>query len=234
MPGARCDNCYTLHGRAELVDWRVRPGHSGGLCPRARVGNCRHRRLGARLLSALGAAERSTRCQPQRCCSPGAPAVARAMRRREPGPRLTPLRRIPSGAKLRRGAPYPRHTAGLRTRRTMPRHRRPPAGTQLARRRPGESKVGLSRCHGGKSHRAKGATHWRQCKWQMGAEGRSSWSGALSASWHVAPAGHADSPTRCRSQLPAGGQVHHAAALLYFAAVPRPLNYGLRISNLAL
>jgi hypothetical protein len=55
---------------------------------------------------------------------------------------------------------------------------------------------------------------------KAGGRQRSSWSGAPGPSWRAASAGHASNSARCRSQIPAGGQVQRVAALLYFAAVP--------------
>ena len=83
----------------------------------------------------------------------GAAAVVRPVRRQLPGMRWAPRRRVPNGARLRRGALYPRLAI------VLARPARLCCATGAARRptgqRPGESRAGLTHCDGGKSHPPK-------------------------------------------------------------------------------
>jgi len=119
----------------------------------------------------------------------------------------------------RRAAPAPCHRAGRAWR--QPTHHAAPwrslsAGVRTDRTTARPGIAGLTCCTGGKSHQPKRATHRHQCKWQSLEEGNVLPGQALRGpSWRAASAGHASSSARRRSQIPAGGQGHRAAALLY-------------------
>jgi hypothetical protein len=87
--------------------------------------------------------------------------------------------------------------------------------------------AGLTCCTGDNGHPLKGATHRHSASVNGSGKGNVlPGQGAPGPSWRAASAGHASSPAWCRSQLPAAGQAHRAAALLYFAAVPGPRTAG--------
>jgi hypothetical protein len=97
-----------------------------------------------------------------------------------------------------------------------------PADSARISHAPGVGPTGPTRCAGGKSHPAK-ASQPHLCKCQRSGERNVlPGQGAPNPAWRAVSAGRASSPAQCRSQLPARGQAHRAAALLYFAAVQGP------------
>ena len=114
---------------------------------------------------------RSTRCQP-----PAMPLARRTCRGQAGAPPATWPKlgaaaahpTAPSCAAARRIRALP---PGWRARRAMLRHQRSRRQACEPRsRRPGDSRAGLTRCDGGKSHLLKGATHRHQCKSQRSGE----------------------------------------------------------------
>jgi hypothetical protein len=131
---------------------------------------CRHRRLGVRPLGALGALARSTRCQ-----RPAMPLGSAQLpwSGRCAASRLACVRRRGGASPTAPGC------AAARCIRALPpcwrARRRLCCATGAARRpagrRPGESRAGLTRCDGGKSHPPTGTTQPHQCKGQRGGKG---------------------------------------------------------------
>jgi hypothetical protein len=134
---------------------------------------------------------------------------------------LWDARRAASCAALRHGAQRPRREPGRLRLGANPAHDAhrlsPSIACSLA------EPAGLTRCAGGESHPPKGATQPHQCKCQRSGD-RNVLPGqnAAAPSQRTGSAGHASSSARRRSQIPAAGQAHRAAALLYFAAVQGP------------
>ena len=100
----------------------------------------------------------------------GAAAVVRPVRRRPPGMRWTPgASAHPQRRQVapRRAVSASCHRAGAPGAPVLRHRRSPPAGRTAA----GESRAGLTRCDGGKSHPPKGTTQPHQCKGQRGGKG---------------------------------------------------------------
>jgi len=207
IPGSWTPGKATIMPDLDATSW-----NRAGRGSRKYSAVCRHRRFGARPLGALRAAGAF---HPLPAASHaarlGAPAVGQA---------------APSnGAKLRRDAPYPRLATGqARARRTMLRHRRSPSADIRAARMTARRKQGwpdpLRRRQESPAQARHAPAPVQVAK--AGGRQRSSWSSAPGPSWRAASAGHARSSARCRSQIPAVGEGHCAAALLYFAAVQGP------------
>ena len=103
----------------------------------------------------------------------------------------------------RRAVSAPCHRAGAPGAPVLRHRRSPPAGKTAAR----ESRAGLTRCDGGKSHPPKGTTQPHRCKGQRGGKG----------TFFLVRAFRVRLGIRLQQVMPAIPP--RAAALLYFAAV---------------
>jgi hypothetical protein len=219
-------------GRSDLVDRRAKADGGLQIPPRTDSAIRRHRRLGLRPLGALGALARSTRCQ-----RPAMPLGSAQLpwSGRCAASRLACARRRGGASPTAPGCAAARCIRALppcwRARRAYAAPPAQPAGRQDGGPRKQSWPDPLRR-----RQESPAIRHYATAPVQ----GSKRWErnvlpgqGILGPSWHTPSASHASNSAWCRDQITARQTGTSCCCVAVFCCCTRPVNGGLRISNLS-